>query len=550
MSQRLWLPTLILSCALSQAAQAAPRLNWLLPSGGKRGATFRATAGGAGLEGLTGFISTGPGVTAKVLPPGEGADPKTTRTLEVTVAPDAPLGKQEARLYDKTGASNPKFFWVGQFPEAPEQEPNDGRSLAQRLNLPVTINGQIERGSDIDSFVFSLKKGQEVSIEIQSLRLLGNLGDTWLKGYAWVENSRGDLVVENDGYYRWDPYLQFAAPEDGDYTVSYRDIQYRGNPMGVYRLTAGLVPHMWSAYPMGGQRGTTVSVTLRGCNLGPSAQRSITIPADAPEGVREERFEASGVWTNHQQFVVSRYPSFLETEPNNDLAAANRVALPAEVQGILESPGDVDSFRFSARKGDRLAMEVLSRRAEMPLDSVLTLRKADGSLIQENDDAQRDRDSRIDRTFDADGEYIVQVRDVDGRGGPAFVYRLSLTPPRPDFALQAQNDKPQVQAGASVTLDLSLTRTDGFDGEVRVTVEGLPEGITAQALTLAKGQQSGKLTLQCAADVPHQALVLRIWGEAVIEGKAERRLSSTTETYNIQGTAYRRDLIGPVLVVG
>jgi hypothetical protein len=539
---------LALTGLLSGTAQAAPRLKWMLPCGGQRGTTFHATVSGAELDALNGVIGTGPGVTAKVLPPAAGQDAKTTRTLEVTVAPDAPLGKDEVRLYDPKGASNPKFFWVGQFPELTEKEPNDARSQAQRVELPATVNGQIGQGSDIDSYTFHLKKGEEMTAEIQSLRLLGELGDTWLKGYAWAEDSRGKLLAENNGYYRWDPYLQFVAPEDGDYTVSYRDVEYRGNPMGVYRLTLGVVPHLWSTFPLGGQRGATTAVRLLGANLGVDAKADVVIPPDAPEGLREERFQVGGVWTNYQQFVVSRYPSFVEQEPNNDWKAANRVTLPVEVQGILDRPEDVDSFIFTAKKGDRLALEVLSRRAEMPLDSVLTLRKADGTVIQDNDD-DRDRDSRLDRTVEADGDYIVQIKDVDGRGGPAFVYRLSLTPPQPDFSLQAQDDKPVVKPGGTVTLDLTLNRRDGFDGDVTVTAEGLPAGITAQPLVIPKGKGEGKLTLSCAAGTAHQAVVLRLWGEATMGEGRERRLSSTTETYNIQGTAYRRDLIGPVLVV-
>jgi hypothetical protein len=341
-----------------------------------------------------------------------------------------------------------------------------------------------------------------------------------------------------------------VAPEDGEYTISYRDIDYRGNPQAVYRLTIGVIPHIWSSFPMGGPRGSTTSVRLLGANLGADTRRDVVIAPDAPEGMREERFNVGGIWTNHQQFAVSRYPNTLEQEPNNDWQHASGVTAPAEVQGILEQAGDVDCYRFTAKKGERLIFEVLSRRAEMPIDSYITLRDANGKVIAENDDFARDRDSRIDRTLDAAGDYILEVRDGDYRGGPAFVYRLSITPPRPDFSLQAQNDKPVIKPGASLTLDLNITRTDGFDGDITVTVEGLPQGLTAQPLTIAKNETKAKLTLNAAAGVTHQALVMRVWGEATIDGRKERRLASTTETYNIQGTAFRRDLIGPVLVVG
>ena len=550
--------TAMISCALAGAAEAAPRLDWVFPAGGKRGSTFRAKVAGGSMSGLTGLVSATPGVSAKILSENSSS---SQREVEITVAPDAALGRHEIRVYDETGASNPKFFWVGQFREMSEEEPNNERREAQKIEMPVTINGKISRGSDIDSFTFQAKKGQTVAIEFHSLRLLGNLNNSWLKGYARVEDKKGRILAENDGYYNWDPYIEFPVPEDGEYTVSYRDIQYRGNERGVYRLTIGVRPHIWSAFPFGGQRGTTVSVRLRGANLGTNTRRDVQIPADALEDPRvrrrrnssfpeltPQRFKVDGIFTNYQRFVASRRPNFLEQEPNDDVQSANRVKLPVEVYGILEKPGDVDSYIFAAKKGQRLEMEILSRRAEKPTDSVIVLLKADGSKIAENDDALG-RDSRLTRTIDADGDYIIQVRDIDERGGPAFVYRLSLAPPRPDFGLVATQDKPTVKPGGSVTLNLDITRANGFDGPITVKAVGLPPGLTAAALVIPKGQNKATLTLNCAPGTPHQAIVLRLVAEATIAGQTERREAVTTETYNIQGTAFQRDLKGPVLVV-
>jgi hypothetical protein len=536
-------------------ADAAPKLTWMLPSGGQRGGTVKISVNGTGMDELTGVFAASPGLSARVLPADPGQDAKTARTIEVHVAPDAPLGKNELRVFDATGVSNTKYFWVGQFPEAAETEPNDGRSQAGEITLPTTINGQIGKGGDIDSYRFEARKGQEISIEIQSLRLLGELGDSWLKGYAWVEDSLGRTLVENDGYYRWDPYLQFTVPEDGKYTISYRDIQYRGNPMGVYRLTVGAVPHVWSTYPLGGQPGTRYPVQLRGCNLGSTASTTLEIPADAPEGLRTVWFDVDGVSTNQQRVAVSPYPQALEQEPNDRPAVATPVPFPSAAQGILERPGDVDCFRFTARKGQQIALEVVSDRADLPLDSVLTLRRADGGMVTENDDlgGQRDgrgvRDSRIVRTIDADGEYVAQVRDVDLRGGPDYVYQLSLSPVRPGFALQFAADRAALKAGGELTLPVNLLRTDGFGGEVRLIVEGLPDGAECMPAVIPKGQNSAQLKLRCPAGVAARVLLLRVWGEAEIDGQAERRLATTQETYNIQGTAYRRDLTGPVIAI-
>ena len=57
------------------------------------------------------------------------------------------------------------------------------------------------------------------------------------------------------------------------------------------------------------------------------------------------------------------------------------------------------------------------------------------------------------------------------------------------------------------------------------------------------------MKISAAESVAHQAVLLRIWGAATIEGKEERRPAKSVETYNIQGTAFPRELVGPALVV-
>src|SRR5262249_15109078 len=129
--------TVVAWCAACATASAGPRLTRLYPPGGQRGTTVRVEASGAELGALTGVVDSETGLTVRLLPSaGEGG--KITQTLEVAVAPDAPLGKHELRVFDRTGASNPKYFWVGELPEVAEQEPNNDWSEAQHVTPPVT----------------------------------------------------------------------------------------------------------------------------------------------------------------------------------------------------------------------------------------------------------------------------------------------------------------------------------------------------------------------------------------------------------------------------
>src|SRR5579863_6838644 len=138
----------LLFCLLSFVAplQAAPHLSYLYPPGGQRGATVKIEVHGSVLAGLTGFYTTGTGLTAKIEPGNEKekAKDKETRTVEITVAKDAPLGIQQVRVYDANGLSNPRYFCVGALPEMLEKEPNNTQKDAPKVTLPITINGRIQ----------------------------------------------------------------------------------------------------------------------------------------------------------------------------------------------------------------------------------------------------------------------------------------------------------------------------------------------------------------------------------------------------------------------
>jgi hypothetical protein len=554
----------LLLSALPLPVEASPSIAWIFPPGGQRGTTITLTVSGKDLQDVTGVFATGTGITAQPLPaseplrpplitlkPGEKAKPpdaKDLRQFKVAIAPEAPLGRQELRVLGPSGVSNARYFHVGDQPEVVEKEPNDD-STGQLVEPPVVINGRIQQDTDVDLYTFHGKKGQRIVGEVYGERSLGMIGDSWLKGYLELRDGAGKVLASSEGYLHWDPLIDIALPVDGDYTFAFRDLMYRGAAEAVYRLAIGALPRATAFFPLGGRRGTSVESHFVGANLGPSPSRVVAIAADAPLGLRDERLQTPSGWTNALPFAVGDLPEVHEQEPNDDAAHAMAVSAPVTINGRVDHPGDVDSFRFKPRKGQRLILEVMSNRAESPMDPYLRILDSDGNVVQENDD-ERERDSRIDRTFDSADDYVVQIRDLDNRGGESFVYRLSIAPPRPDFQITATPDKPPIGAGGTALVNLAVSRSDGFDGDVSVSVDGLPSGISATTALIPKGQEKGRLTVSAADGLSVQALALRVFGEATIAGHHERRLAGTTETYNIQGTAFTRDLTGPIACVG
>ncbi len=87
------------------------------------------------------------------------------------------------------------------------------------------------------------------------------------------------------------------------------------------------------------------------------------------------------------KLVVGNDPEILEQEPNNSPAQAQTVSLPVTINGhIFSGPEkgdgpDQDYFRFHARKGENVTIDVAASRLGSPLDSSIEVLDAQGRDI-------------------------------------------------------------------------------------------------------------------------------------------------------------------------
>jgi hypothetical protein len=138
-----------------------------------------------------------------------------------------------------------------------------------------------------------------------------------------------------------------------------------------------------------------------------------------------------------------------------------------------------------------------------------------------------------------DGTYRLQVRDLFGgtRSEPGNTYRLVVRRAAPDFALaawavhmtlrngdRAALSKPiALRAGAAMAFEVVVIRRDGFDGEIELAMEGLPPGVTASGLKIAKGKSVGHVIISAAENAKPAFSLAKISGCASIEGKTVAR---------------------------
>ena len=162
-------------------------------------------------------------------------------TVRIQINPDAAVGDRELRLLTKTGMSNPLWFYVGQYPEIREKEPNDiTPDPSVYVKLPAVINGQVMPG-DVDRFAFEAKKGAKLVAHCAARELIptGRRGARLVPGRAAPLRRQGQRVACRLFGFRHDPVMLFEIPKDGKYVIEVHDSIFRGREDFVYRISIG-----------------------------------------------------------------------------------------------------------------------------------------------------------------------------------------------------------------------------------------------------------------------------------------------------------------------
>lgn len=495
-----------------------------------------------------------------------------TVTLQITLAPDAEPGERELRLTATTGLSNPLVFRVGQLKEfqekeitsapSPKAKPNPKNGKAGKkvppaktstdepeatIMLPAIVNGQIMPGG-IDRYRFRARKGQQVVVATSARELIPYLADAvpgWFQAAVAIYDARGNELAYDDHYrFHPDPVLACKIPENGEYVLEVKDALYRGREDFVYRIAVGELPFVTSVFPLGGRAGTQTTVKLEGWHL---PQTTLTVDGkDQAPGILPVLVRGKKLDSNPVPFAVDALPECLEQEPNNEPASAQRVTLPVIVNGRVDAPGDADVFRFEGRAGEQVVAEVVARRLDSPLDSVLKLTDASGRQLAFNDDHEdkgsglhtHHADSLLTATLPADGSYYVHLGDAQHQGGSAYGYRLRISAPRPDFELRVVPSSINARPGMCVPIMVYALRKDGFSGEIVLALKDAPEGFALSGARVPANQDQVRLTLTASSSAGEEPIRLRMEGRAAIQGREITRTAVPAEDM-MQAFAYR-----------
>ncbi len=498
------------ACAICTTAWAgSPRVSSVYPAAGQRGSEIEVECRGSNLEDATGIIFDEPGFVATSVLAEKGKF-----KVSVKLAADARLGEHRFRVVTATGLSDVRLFYVSPFPIVPEVEATpDAKSAVdqpQAIALGTSVSGK-SSGEDQDRFEVELKKGQRLSAEVIGARLQTQ---PLFDPAVIISKADGTKLIEADdgAFTRQDPVTSIIAPEDGKYIVTVKEATNSGQGECQYLLNVGSFPRPVAVYPPGGQVGEDLKIQLLGDASGP-IEKTIKLP-DQPQEQFAIYPEDGQPAPQPNMIRVSNFPNVLEAEPNNDPATAPATdkALPLAFNGIIQEKGDVDSFKFTAKKGQVYDFNVYARRLRSPLDSFLTIHDAKGNQLANNDDAGR-TDSYLRWKAPEDGTFEVTISDQLLRGGPNYTYRVEVDSPvsRVDLWLPEMVANSNQERRAIVVpkgnryASLVRAKRNDFGGDLQLVPQDLPPGITVTGVNMDKSVDTVAMVFEAAPDAASDA---------------------------------------------
>lgn len=221
---------------------------------------------------------------------------------------------------------------------------------------------------------------------------------------------------------------------------------------------------------------------------------------------------------------------------NNYMVVGNELI---RVTRLLSAPGADEAMNFDNFGGLRLTFEDTTPEAHALDDAAYKVElhppgaqfPPNGMPVfrfnMRNDDGGPGygKDSHLTFTAPADGIYFAKVSDVQGHGGENYAYRFTIRDPVPDFLIISNPTNPNIPEGSQTAVEVSVLRTEGFDGPIDVSFDVLPAGTEGTRGTIRPDERSITLILshKPGTSLPDGWARFRVVGKARVgEGTLER----------------------------
>lgn len=515
-------------------APQAPTLTGASPSGVQRGVPVEITLSGTNLADAVGVWTSFPAKSSIPTDMNNGKDAAKLR-VKLEVPADAPLGFHTIRVATKHGVSNARVFCVDDLPQVAEVETNRTKSTAQQMPVPCVVMGRCDAEAS-DFFKISAKAGQRLTFEVLGRRL-GSAFDPIIRLYdAKSSREMPGLYSDDAPGLQTDARLTHTFKDAGDYLVEIHDTTHRGGADYFYRLRIGEFPAAIAPIPIAMKRGAKGPVNFAGPAVEGVSPVEVTMPTE-PTGtcmnVAPKGANGSSGWP--VAVAASDIDEFVEQEPNNEPAKANKMTVPSGMTGRLLEKGDVDCFVFPAKKGVKYAIVAETYEINSPAEVYLILKNTKNAELGKS--APQNPTARIDYSATEDGDLIVQVEHLNFAHGPNEIYRLSVRETQPEFDVVIGLDRYDVVPGGSTLIPVMTAVRRDYTGPIELNIVGhagfsgsvtIPAGVPGTPPP-PPGTPIAYLPLIAKADVPIGAYVLKIQTKGSAAGKEVVRFANIAD---------------------
>ncbi len=372
-----------------------PTLREISPRGIPRGGAFEVAIVGYNLAHASAIYFSETGIQAKITRIRELSDQDDVRlggngtpltidlgplparyeiTAEIQTGFDAPIGPASFRVLTPLGLSPEGMLSIEPFyGETADTEPNDTFDTAVETLLPAILVGTISKPGDVDYYKIHTRAGDQIVFENNG-RMLGSALQPVITIYDEQQNPLETFT--EDGALRTNAFAHTFA-KAGVYFIRVSDYEESGSSRHFYRIMTGRLPVVLSAFPLGVEQGKTAAISLTGFNL---SKGTFSVQGHANEGSYDSEWlrpdGISGPVLNRLRLAVGEQPELLA----NAAASPQAIPVPVTINGRMTRAHQ--DFRFHARQGQKLVLDVNAARLGSPLDSQLEILDTQGKPIE------------------------------------------------------------------------------------------------------------------------------------------------------------------------
>jgi len=199
------------------------------------------------------------------------------------------------------------------------------------------------------------------------------------------------------------------------------------------------------------------------------------------------------------------------SDANVSKESALEVVAPAALRGAFREAGEAFFYRLGLTTGSRHRICGITRSEEQPTDLLILVYAPDGTLKASHDDSGLD-EACFNFLADQDGDYLLCVREINGRCGSEYAFRVEVTESLTSFELSANAERVIIGQGGRGLLPVVCKRI-GYDGPITMRIDHPSAPYQLENEVIAKGQNKTILKIVPSGDLlPGDLRTIQITG--------------------------------------